>query len=136
MDRYVFHEWLRASTPKKAHFLLDATEKIGAWRLPFWQSRKFFCFILDAEHPRLYNSSIMLQPPNLKKPFFQLNTDAADKARLFKCIICSDDITGIESFRDELSRKEYTISGMCQKCQDGIFEADESEALEDMVDNC
>ena len=78
----------------------------------------------------------MIQPPNLNKPFFQLNTDAADKARLFKCIICSDDITGIESFRDELSRKEYTISGMCQKCQDGIFEADESEALEDMVDNC
>lgn len=24
-------------------------------------------------------------------------------------------------FRDELSRKEYTISGLCQKCQDLIF---------------
>ncbi len=25
-------------------------------------------------------------------------------------------------FKDELSRKEYTISGWCQKCQDGFFE--------------
>jgi len=24
-------------------------------------------------------------------------------------------------FRDELSRREYTISGLCQKCQDSIF---------------
>lgn len=26
-----------------------------------------------------------------------------------------------DKFRDELSRKEYTISGLCQKCQDSIF---------------
>lgn len=26
-----------------------------------------------------------------------------------------------DSFRDELSRKEYTISGLCQTCQDKIF---------------
>jgi hypothetical protein len=24
-------------------------------------------------------------------------------------------------FRDDLSRKEYTISGLCQKCQDSVF---------------
>ena len=24
-------------------------------------------------------------------------------------------------FRDELSVKEYRISGLCQKCQDGVF---------------
>lgn len=27
----------------------------------------------------------------------------------------------IGEFRDELSRKEYTISGMCQSCQDELF---------------
>jgi len=27
----------------------------------------------------------------------------------------------VEEFRDELSRKEYSISGFCQKCQDSIF---------------
>jgi hypothetical protein len=26
-----------------------------------------------------------------------------------------------EEFRDDLSRKEYTISGMCQACQDKIW---------------
>ena len=24
-------------------------------------------------------------------------------------------------FKDEISKKEYTISGLCQKCQDSIF---------------
>ena len=27
----------------------------------------------------------------------------------------------IEGFTDALSEKEYRISGMCQKCQDGFF---------------
>lgn len=35
------------------------------------------------------------------------------------CITCGD---SAESFRDTLSRKEYGISGMCQKCQDEIFD--------------
>jgi len=26
-------------------------------------------------------------------------------------------------FRDDLSRKEYSISGMCQDCQDSVFGA-------------
>jgi hypothetical protein len=26
-----------------------------------------------------------------------------------------------ESFRNELSRREYLISGLCQKCQDSVF---------------
>lgn len=34
------------------------------------------------------------------------------------CLICGGEAT---EFRDELSRKEYGISGMCQKCQDGIW---------------
>lgn len=28
-------------------------------------------------------------------------------------------------FRDELSRKEFTISGLCQTCQDRFFEEEE-----------
>ena len=34
------------------------------------------------------------------------------------CPLCSSEIT---EFRDELSRKEFYISGMCQKCQDETF---------------
>ncbi|MBR0059638.1 MAG: hypothetical protein IJP99_10640 [Methanobrevibacter sp.] len=27
-----------------------------------------------------------------------------------------------EDFTDEISRKEFTISGLCQRCQDDFFE--------------
>ena len=37
------------------------------------------------------------------------------------CVICGDDAN---HFSDELSRKEYGISGMCQSCQDGVFSVD------------
>ena len=38
-----------------------------------------------------------------------------------KCSFCGGDAL---QFNDELSRKEYTISGFCQKCQDGAFNGD------------
>lgn len=31
-------------------------------------------------------------------------------------------------FRDELSRREFTISGLCQRCQDSVFEESEEWA--------
>ena len=34
------------------------------------------------------------------------------------CVTCGKDA---KEFRDELSRKEYSISGMCQECQDKTF---------------
>ncbi len=34
------------------------------------------------------------------------------------CVSCKINIKG---FRDELSLKEYGISGLCQKCQDEVF---------------
>ena len=34
------------------------------------------------------------------------------------CVICRKPA---ENFRDELSRKEYTLSGMCNRCQDEVF---------------
>jgi hypothetical protein len=36
------------------------------------------------------------------------------------CATCGGSAT---AFRDALSEKEYTISGMCQRCQDDIFGA-------------
>lgn len=35
------------------------------------------------------------------------------------CVICKGEA---KKFKDELSKKEYSISGMCQNCQDGFFE--------------
>ena len=34
------------------------------------------------------------------------------------CPTCSEPV---EEFRDDLSRQEFKISGMCQKCQDAVF---------------
>ena len=65
------------------------------------------------------------------------NNEATPKARGIESLLTS--ITGVSrvgavaeascvtcggnaySFRDSLSRKEYTISGMCQECQDSVF---------------
>lgn len=35
------------------------------------------------------------------------------------CVICGGDA---KDFTSELSKKEYTLSGMCQSCQDSFFE--------------
>ena len=44
------------------------------------------------------------------------------------CISCDEarDLKAT-SFRDDVSRKEYSISGMCQSCQDDLFGHDEPE---------
>lgn len=42
------------------------------------------------------------------------------------CPFCSKTIT-LDSFRDELSLKEFHISGLCQGCQDKVFGTDENE---------
>jgi|TARA_Y100000296_G_scaffold80118_1_gene105039 hypothetical protein len=39
-----------------------------------------------------------------------------------QCVSCGE---SAGDFRDELSRKEYGISGLCQCCQDSIFGTEE-----------
>ncbi len=39
------------------------------------------------------------------------------------CVFCHNLAV---KFRDKLSEKEFTISGLCQKCQDSVF-SDEEE---------
>ncbi len=34
------------------------------------------------------------------------------------CVICGGDAS---AFKNELCEKEYSLSGMCQVCQDGFF---------------
>ena len=38
------------------------------------------------------------------------------------CMMCNNSAF---TFRDELSRREYSISGLCQTCQDKAFGEDE-----------
>jgi len=37
-----------------------------------------------------------------------------------KCPFCGKDVDDKE-FRDDLSRREFKISGLCQECQDKMF---------------
>lgn len=37
------------------------------------------------------------------------------------CVACGSDKIKPEDFRDDLSRKEYSISFLCQECQDKVF---------------
>lgn len=40
-----------------------------------------------------------------------------------KCSTCNESIDAT-TFRNDISLKEFKISGMCQKCQDNIFGED------------
>jgi len=51
----------------------------------------------------------------------------ATLVKMTQCPLCHHKINvgpGETEFRDELSVKEYQISGMCQKCQDYMFGTD------------
>tara|TARA_R110000803_G_scaffold192258_1_gene255032 strand:- start:562 stop:762 length:201 start_codon:yes stop_codon:yes gene_type:complete len=46
-------------------------------------------------------------------------TSRSDQIHNRKCVTCKGEAV---YFNDELSVREYNISGMCQKCQDSVFE--------------
>lgn len=54
-------------------------------------------------------------------------TDELARIDAGKCPTCGG---AIGEFRDDLSRKEFGISGMCQACQDSVFGAEEPEEVE------
>lgn len=59
----------------------------------------------------------------LEHAFGRATAIAADVC-LPKPIGCGGPAT---EFSDELSRREYTISGLCQKCQDSVFGVDKED---------
>jgi hypothetical protein len=60
------------------------------------------------------------------KAFIQKNfPEYVDNRMQGKCVFCSKPID-IGDFRDELSLKEFHISGICQKCQDEVFGKDDN----------
>ena len=63
-----------------------------------------------------------MNTPDLNKPAFKVFTEQAKSIKLGNCPFCKKPV--LESdFKDALSKKEYSISGLCQKCQDSIFGA-------------
>ena len=65
-----------------------------------------------------------------QKPAGQLDPAAPLLVMHGSCPLCGQSAV---SFRDELSVKEYRISGLCQSCQDSVFGAD-GEAIEVATD--
>ncbi len=43
------------------------------------------------------------------------------------CVICGNTNVKVSDFRNKVSIKEFSISRMCQKCQDDVFGTDEPE---------
>jgi len=60
-------------------------------------------------------------PPDLNKPVFRLFPERADRVIRSQCVTCAEPVG---DFKDAISKKEYSISGMCQTCQDSIFGAE------------
>ncbi len=44
-----------------------------------------------------------------------------------KCVTCGKVFNTDTDLRDQLSKKEYSISGMCQECQDSIFGTNDND---------
>lgn len=51
-----------------------------------------------------------------------INANWRDRLDKGLCPTCGDPVKE-EDFRDELSRKEFALSHICQKCQDKIFQS-------------
>ncbi len=56
-----------------------------------------------------------------KRPVDRIFREGYELKTQGKCPTCKQPIN-VEEFRDELSWKEYEIAGMCQSCQDKVFE--------------
>ena len=52
-----------------------------------------------------------------------------DRVQCIKDNVCTTCGKSVVEFRDQLSRKEYTISGMCQECQDNTYSNNGDEGL-------
>jgi len=65
-------------------------------------------------------------PPDPNKPIFQIMPEKYQRIVDALCVCCDNKIAETP-FKDALSKKEYSISGMCQDCQDSVFGGDDDE---------
>ena len=66
-----------------------------------------------------YNLSATLKHPQIEEMLSKLTgLSRVGAVHEASCVTCGGEA---RIFRDDLSRKEYTISAMCQSCQDSVF---------------
>lgn len=68
----------------------------------------------------------------MKSPQMQRVVDAIAKefgwdGNPLHCRFCNSLVRGPEDFKDEISRLEWDISGLCQSCQDEAFKEPDDE---------
>ena len=63
-----------------------------------------------------------MEKPDLNKLAFTGDIWPEAKERIVSglCPFCKAEIKE-EDFKDEISKLEYSVSGLCQKCQDEVF---------------
>jgi hypothetical protein len=59
--------------------------------------------------------------PNIEKLIDSINPSGRNRVDSIEADICTWCGKTATEFRDMLSKKEYTISGFCQSCQDEVF---------------
>lgn len=63
--------------------------------------------------------------PSIKSDAMEDNISMVFKVDRRESIIarvCTTCLGEVVDFKDDLSEKEYTISGICQSCQDSVFD--------------
>jgi len=59
--------------------------------------------------------------PRIERLIDATNPSGRKRVDSIRQDICSWCGKSAKEFRDECSRREYTISGFCQECQDSVF---------------
>ena len=65
----------------------------------------------------------MLTKPDKNKPAFKMFPKFWELIEKDRCPMCESKINEAD-FRNELSKKEFSVSGMCQSCQNKTFNED------------
>ena len=78
---------------------------------------------MDNMENKEYNLSATLKHPQIEEMLSKLTgVSRVGAVHEASCVTCGGEA---RIFRDDLSRKEYTISAMCQDCQDSVFGREE-----------
>jgi hypothetical protein len=77
------------------------------------------------------------KPPEIEKALNAISALEGGIPRIeaietMRCAKCLDEIFE-DSFRDQVSKDEYEISGLCQPCQDNSYDPDLHKALSWLV---
>ena len=121
-------DWFQVAHLAPCHFGRGAAPTaVSRWYARTYD-HKFFTFHLDNPLAFVYNTPMKNNQYDLEATLKSWEVEAmltkltgvsrVGAVAEASCVTCKGEA---KDFRDDLSVKEYTISGMCQDCQDSIF---------------